>query len=175
MRNRNEKYNNGARQSGVVLFISMILLLILSMIGVTVARMQTVEERMARNEDNRQLAAQAAEAALRSVEAGLQTGIYNNFAANTNGLYSLSPTTGSNVPGLNWSNPAQVLTYAGPALANVPISAAQQPKFVIEQIQAVALPGEDIASPPPAFQITVQASGADGNPSTMLQSIFRYR
>ena len=37
-------------QSGVVLFVALMLLLILSMIGVTVARMQTVEERMARND-----------------------------------------------------------------------------------------------------------------------------
>ena len=44
------------------------LLVILSMIGVTVARMQTVEERMARNENNRQLATQAAEAGLRYAE-----------------------------------------------------------------------------------------------------------
>ena len=60
-----------SRQSGVVLFIALILLVILSMIGVTVARMQTVEERMARNEDNRQMALQAAEAALRNAEDGL--------------------------------------------------------------------------------------------------------
>jgi type IV pilus assembly protein PilX len=55
--------NHASRQSGVVLFVALILLLILSLLGVTAARMQTVEERMARNDDNRQLEAQAAEAA----------------------------------------------------------------------------------------------------------------
>jgi type IV pilus assembly protein PilX len=57
--------NRRSAQSGVVLFVALILLLILSLIGVTAARLQTVEERMARNENNHQLAEQAAEAALR--------------------------------------------------------------------------------------------------------------
>src|ERR1700691_3534222 len=74
------------KQSGVPLFVALILLLILSLLGVTAARMQTVEERMARNDDQRQLGAQAAEAALRAAEVGVLTGVYVNFARDTNGL-----------------------------------------------------------------------------------------
>jgi Tfp pilus assembly protein PilX len=64
MRNHPKAFSNPSKQEGVVLFVALILLLILSLLGVTAARMQTVEERMARNEDNRQLGAQAAEAGL---------------------------------------------------------------------------------------------------------------
>ena len=74
-----------------MLFVSLIFLLILTLIGITAARMQTVEERMAQNDDNHQLAVQAAEAALRYGETLLWGGIYStpNFAANAHGLYQL--------------------------------------------------------------------------------------
>ena len=83
------------------MFVALILLLILSLLGVTAARMQTTEERMARNEDNRQIGAQAAEAALRAAEAGLTSGLYaaSQFSANANGFYELNPTTGSVLQG----------------------------------------------------------------------------
>ena len=63
--------SQASKQSGVVLFVALILLLILSLLGVTAARMQTVEERMARNDHNREISAQAAEAALRAAEVAL--------------------------------------------------------------------------------------------------------
>jgi len=173
MNHRLESIPARSRQSGVVLVIALILLVILSMIGVTVARMQTVEERMARNEDNRQLSLQAAEAALRNAEDGLLSspGI-SQFAANTGGYYVMSPTTGSVLPTINWTVPAQVTTYSGPALSAIP-AAARTPKIVVEYMGGVALPGEDQANPPITYRVTVQAASADGTPSTMLQSIFR--
>ncbi|MDP9084393.1 MAG: PilX N-terminal domain-containing pilus assembly protein [Pseudomonadota bacterium] len=167
-----------ARQSGVVLFIALILLVILSLIGVTAARLQTVEERMARNESNHQLAIQAAEAALRSAEGGLLSGIYTNFTANTNGLYELTASNGSAVTGLNWSSPTAVLPYAGPPLTVDPVG-AQTPKFVIESLPPVAVPGQSInqvqyGSPTPpvaVYRVTAYGQGADQSSTTTLQSI----
>src|ERR1700730_946932 len=103
MRNHSFPLSGRSTQTGVVMFVALILLLILSLLGVTAARMQTVEERMARNEDNRQLGAQAAEAALRSAENGLITGLYTNFAANANGLYAPVLSNGSPITGMDWT------------------------------------------------------------------------
>ena len=75
-------------QTGAVLFVALILLVVLSLLAVAAARMQTVEERMARNENNRQIGAGAAEATLRYVEANLQRGTYQNFGTSP-GLYNL--------------------------------------------------------------------------------------
>jgi Tfp pilus assembly protein PilX len=138
-----------------------------------------VEERMARNEDNRQLASQAAEAALRAAEDSLSTspGI-SQFAGNSGGYYVMSPSTGSYLTGLDWSVAANVTTYSsaalnGPLLGAAP-AAVQTPNVVIEYLGGVALPGEDQANPPIAYRITVQAANADGTPgSSMLQSIYR--
>lgn len=56
------------RQRGVVLIVSLILLMILTLIGVTAMQTSTLEERMTGNALDRALAFQAAEAALRAGE-----------------------------------------------------------------------------------------------------------
>ena len=167
------------QQRGVVMLVALILLLILSLLGVTAARMQTVEERMARNNDNRQIGAQAAEAALRSAENGLLTGLYSNFAGNSNGLYSPLLSNGSPLTGMDWSVAANTLPYAGPVLTSLPEMAP--PKIVIENLPPVAVAGDDIsvtslnpASPPVnVYRVTAQGVGADNTSTTTLQSIVR--
>jgi type IV pilus assembly protein PilX len=161
------------------MFVALILLLILSLLGVTAARMQTVEERMARNNDNRQIGAQAAEAALRSAENGLLTGLYSNFAGNTNGLYAPLLSNGSPLTGMDWTVPANTLPYIGPALGSLQTMAP--PKMVIENLPPVAVAGDDIsvtslnpASPPvTVYRVTAQGVGADNTSTTTLQSIVR--
>ena len=179
-----------SQQRGIVLFVALILLLILSLLGVTAARMQTTEERMARNEDNRQIGAQAAEAALRAAEAGLTNGLYSasQFANNTNGFYQLNAATGSVLqgpPALNWNAPGAAITYPDPANPMPPLTslppAAQSPKYIIENLPAVAMPGDSIGqvqyaspvSPVTVYRVTANATGADSSSTTILQSIFR--
>jgi len=58
-------------QSGAVLFVSLIMLLVLSVIGVTAMQTTTLEEKMAGNLRDQTLAFQAAEAALREGETWL--------------------------------------------------------------------------------------------------------
>lgn len=163
-------------QSGVVLFVSLMLLLILSMIGVTVARMQTVEERMARNENNRQLATQAAEAALRNAEYMLLNApTVGTFSTDANGYYVVSQTTGSMIPGLDFSNPANVLAYNGPALNLVPAGPTQAPTIAIELVGFGAVPGDGLTpnQEPATYRITVQGYDADSTPSVKLQEVYR--
>jgi type IV pilus assembly protein PilX len=177
-----------SQQRGIVLFVALILLLILSLLGVTAARMQTTEERMARNEDNRQIGAQAAEAALRAAETGLATGLYSTqFSNNTNGFYELNPTTGSILQqvGFAWNAPGAAITYPDPLNPMPPLTAlpaaAQSPKYIIENLPAVAMPGDSIGngqysapvSPVTVYRVTANATGADSSSTTILQSIFR--
>jgi type IV pilus assembly protein PilX len=164
-------YSSRKQQSGVVLFVALMLLLILSMIGVTVARMQTVEERMARNEHSRQLAMQAAEAGLRSAEFFLLNAPAVGFFANdTGGLYVVSPTTGSMIPTLDMSVAANIQTYSGPALS---APATQAPRTVVELVGFGAVPGDPLSNPPPTYRITAQGLNPDGTPSVTLQSVYR--
>ena len=77
-----------AQQRGVVLFTSLILLVILTLVGVMLSRLQTVEERISQNDQDHQLAVQAAEATLRFAEVGLYNGTYVAFPTNDGGLYT---------------------------------------------------------------------------------------
>ena len=61
------------KQSGVVLITGLIFMVILTMIVLAVLRSGSLEERMAANARNRQLAMQAAEAVLRDAEETLFT------------------------------------------------------------------------------------------------------
>jgi type IV pilus assembly protein PilX len=179
MRHSCHATSSRTHQEGAVLFVALILMLILSMIAVGAARMQTVEERMARNEDNRQTGEAVAEAALRQVEAGLAAGLYpqSSFGSSP-GLYNLTTelTTynGSVVPTLNWTDPSKVLTYNGPALSAVPTVPA--PKYVIEMLPAVVTKGNQLngSMARPVYRVTVYAVGADQTSTTIVQSIVHY-
>jgi type IV pilus assembly protein PilX len=174
IRNRSDFARSKSTQSGVVLFVALILLLILSMIGVTVARMQTVEERMARNENSRQLAEQAAEAALRNAEDTLLSVNPGKFGNNAGGYYYVnqSGTPVSSVPTLVWTA-ANVAPYTGGSLAAMP-TAVQSPMIVMEELPSVSPSGDALGGggPPDLYRVTVQAANADGTPSVMLQSIY---
>lgn len=172
------------RQRGVVLFVALILLLVLTVLGVTLARMQTVEERMAQNETNHQLAFQAAEATVRAVSIDLNMATFNesSYTSNTNGQYMLADEpTMQVVPAVdapsavNWSAPgAATLPYDGPNLAGVP-APPQPSQFMIEELPPQCCPGSNCATTSQIriYRITAHAVGPDGNASATLQQIQR--
>lgn len=171
MSNRMQRALPHARQDGTVLVVALLLLLIVTMIGVTAARLQTGEERVARNDQNHELAVEAAEAALRMAESGLLNGTYTNFTQDANGLFQLDPTVG------NWAwNPAQTLAYTGPVMPT-----EQQPQIMIEQLPPVAGSGDDTGNcgygctsvPIQVFRITAYSPGGDSTSGAQLQSIYR--
>ena len=177
-----------ARQQGTVLFVSLILLVILTLIGVMAARLQTAEATMARNGHNHQLAMQTAEAALRDAESNLVSGIYapSQFAQDTAGLYILlsevTGPTGTSIVDQPWSSiPAGAAmnsdapgapAYNGPAMT----APAQ---VIIESLPAVAQAGDPLVNtalygsqPLPVYRITAHATGADNSATATLQSVF---
>lgn len=64
-------YRRCGRQSGFSLLVAMIFLVIMAMLGVTASHVNTLQERMAGHTRDRDIALQAAEAALRDAEATL--------------------------------------------------------------------------------------------------------
>jgi Tfp pilus assembly protein PilX len=185
------------KQRGAVLFVSLIFLLILTLLGVMLARMQSSEERMAQNDSNHELSVEAAEAALRYAETNIANNYYTNamFLANQGGFYSLSLNNYQSVytQGYNWQQQAALgntVPYAsdsavtagvpvGQALASVPGS----PQIIIENMGGTALPGNSIApctgynttQCTAAYQITVNASGGDQTASATLRSIYQIK
>lgn len=193
-----------SRQKGVTLMVALVLLLIVTLIALAAARTQTGEARLAANMTNRSTAIQSGEAALRYAEAQLLTAQYSpsSFAANTNGLYVLdnsvttpeylnssvnwAPSSSSSSSGGSSSGSSgsgtSVITYSNatgsPSLSSDNLAASST--FMIEQLPAVAVPGESIgmvqygSGVPPSnvYRITTVAEGRDSSSSVMLQSIF---
>ena len=176
-------FSRGYRRSrGAVLVVALILLLILTLIGITAARLQTAQEGMARNDDNHQLALQSAEAALRDGEGIIALHTDADFLADANGLYDLTTelnaTAASIADTINWSSPGtQSMQYSGAALGNVPQS-PQAPQIIIEHLPPVAGAGVQLNAPSygvnpqwQVYRITAHAQGGDGSSSVTLQSI----
>jgi len=178
------------RQRGAVLVVLLILLMVVTLLGVALMRMQTTEQRMAVNSANRSMAAANSETTLRWAECGLQGGcdgagwLPTTFLANTAGLYSLNPTTGSTVSKTTPNN-STAATWAAPASNSLPyggssLGAGVSAQYAIERLPPVVIPGDSSsleqynggggAIP---YQVTAYATGADSSSQTVLQSTFR--
>ena len=124
------------RNHGVALFISLVLLLILTIAGVSAVQTTTLETRMARNEHDTLLAFQAAESALRDGEAFIETLVSTagfNPAGN-NGLWTVAEL-GDPEP---WEDP-DVWTGGSsrPADTEVGEVVAEQPRYLVEHVATV--------------------------------------
>ncbi len=171
-------------QRGAALITSLIFLIVLTLIGVTAARMSSLEERMAGNLRDRALAMQAAELALRDAErdilnSGRVSGI-SDFAADCD------QDDANNTPddGLCYNGAAgfaaPVWTLfsmtAAPSVGYGDITGATavplvsaQPRYLIEGIRK-APPGSGDSF---FYRITVRAQGVNANTVVMLQEVFK--
>jgi type IV pilus assembly protein PilX len=174
-----------AAQRGVMLIAVMILLVVATLLALGSFRLGTLEERMAGHTRDRQLAFQAAEAALRDAEAMILNntgGPYLPLRAAefdelcTGGRCRSSPTApvwSTLLTDADWAGP-RTWEY-GTATAAAPLTdVAEQPRYVIEY-QGTTQPIE-VGKPCVAiFLITARARGADATSLVVLQSVFRLR
>lgn len=121
-------FHTGFKQSGSTLLISLILLGVLSVLGLSSMRSALVEEKISTNIHDRHLASEAAESALRAGERTLITSsIYNSP-----GFYDTF--TDSNIPDtLNWTSAAHYQVNSNIWDSSHPQPA---PKFKIELFDA---------------------------------------
>ncbi len=173
-------------QSGFVLVVALILLLVLTLLGLAAAQSTSLEERMAGNARNHDMAFQAAEAGLNAAQSGILQGLWDNadYAGNANGLYMLSTCCGANTWTSAWTianiwDTALPINNPVPGLSIAGIPANQQPVFIIEQLPPVAPPGSNLgqqqsgsgAPPVQPYRITVYATGGDQTTHVILQSV----
>ena len=174
-------------QQGFVLIVALVLLLVLTVLGLAATQSTSLEERMAGNARNHDLAFQAAEAGLSAGITCLQTGaapctVFNAGTSGGNGMYVFSPTSTTVI----WAQPAfwttagNTLSYSTYTGINLP-QVALQPQFIIEQMPPVAAPGGSLGQPQfgggaPAIQrwrITSQGTGGDKSSVVMLQAVYQ--
>lgn len=165
-----------ARQRGVVLAISLIFLLLLTLIGVTAMQSTTLQERMAGNFRNRDLAFQAAEAGLRSAEDWID-GIVSTAALDgANGKLGDGDTEPDYLS-MDWSG--NEAFDCGVNIENI----ASQPRCVVKYLGKTAGSANNRSPTPDTsygggagrptlyhFQITVRGVGGSANAEVFLRS-----
>src|SRR5574337_144277 len=128
---------NMNKERGVALFISLVLLLVLTIIGVSAVQTTSLEERMARNTHDSVLAFEAAEVALRSGETFLRTSVNSTAlfpVGGNNGLWK-----GSDYGQAEHWEQANIWTGSNSVqlAANSIAGVAEQPRYIIEWVASV--------------------------------------
>lgn len=171
----NHKFKHLTRkQNGVVLLTSLIFLLVLSMIVLAALRTGTLEERMAANARNRQVALQAAEAVLRSAEVALFTGVGSKSTFSSYNLaagYYSPPAAGVDATWktVDWSSATATLT-AGAALEGV----SSAPRYIVEIITPPSRPNSTVPCSKGLASVTARGMGRDSS-LVFVQALYRYQ
>ena len=162
------------RQRGVVLFVALIMLLVMTLIGVTGMQNSSMEEKMVSNVRDIELSFQAAEAALREAETSLQAAVLQEFDGSNTGLYQ--PAVRGNPPlwevASTWTSGGS-LDYTG-SLAYL----SERPRYIIEELPAVPDPEGSIAADEPlpetrVYRVTARGVGGTDKAITILQAAFK--
>jgi type IV pilus assembly protein PilX len=166
------------QQNGAVLVISLIILLLITLIGTAAIQTSTLEEKMAGNLYDKNIAFQAAEAALRQGEALANT--INpatikaaNNGKNSTGIYQEGAILPNPFP---WSNDLAVGNYKEGAFSQFKFP----PRYIIEILQSTKSNGcsleanveKDSSCLTYWTRITAQGTGGSDNSVVKLQSIF---
>lgn len=170
---------NYKRQSGAVLVISLVMLLLLTLIGTTSMQTTSLEEKMVGNMREQNIAFQAAESALRAGEAA--TAIALPFTcAGTGGFYDSTTATACPQPPnwqtIDWTDANSIVTYSGGSIRSF---------YYIEQLDPVAgVSGGFEAGAPESgggggsttstswYRITARGTGNTDNAVVWLQSTY---
>lgn len=171
-------YRVRQHQAGSALMICLIFMLLLTIIGVGAMQSATLQERMAGNSRDQNLAFQAAEAALRAGEQRLQGSTVPVFNNSTAGLRQPVTNPGSTAfwTAYDWTGTAG--TNAGSQqyardVAGVP----QRPRYVIEELPAQAMPGGSLKLAPiddvGFYRVTARSTGQTADAAVVLQTVYK--
>ena len=183
-------------EKGAVLIIALMFVVILTLLGVTAVMTTTMEERMAGNSRDLNVAFQAAEAALRDAERDILcrnaagTGTCTRTIPISGQTGAMDPTASSCsycLPGIylpatsgdpTWvkkslaSGSSDSVAFGAYTGAGSITGVAVQPRYLIEAIRVLP-PGESLATRIYYYRITTRGFGANANTQVTLQEVFR--
>ena len=171
------------RQTGAALIISLMLLVVMTLLGVSAVTTTTMEEKMAGNIRNKHLSFQAAEAALRAGESYAETLNEDTTFDGTNGLYPRTnagdqagsggaiadfPVWYDDTTGINWQDVGTITDlYA-------------EPQYIIEDFGTSPRDKDcvlEVPPPPgcilPVYRVTARGWGLNDKARTYVQSTYK--
>lgn len=174
-------------QQGVALVLALVFLLLLTLIGITALGTSSIEEKMASNVKDKNLAFQAAESAVLLAENWLVAQLVEPpFSSNSGGLYKVSSAATPVWESVDWSG-SNVVAYP-----NAPYGAAldalaggaggslgkiqTQPKYLVEELVKVS---DSIIMDSPyqyrtILRVTARGTGGTDAATVMTQSAFSW-
>jgi type IV pilus assembly protein PilX len=164
-----------AAERGAVLVTSMLLLLVLTIIGVTVMQMSRMQERMAGNSRDVNLAFQAAEGALRNGESFIDAQDVRPIACSTSPceVWLEEAASGSiaNADETWWDTNGQGFGLeAMEGLSEEPVTAIEELGFV--RTDGGLVMGQDPPDGRDFYQVTARSTGGSGLAEVVLQSTY---
>jgi type IV pilus assembly protein PilX len=132
------------RQTGIALFVGLVLLIVITLMAVAGARIASLESRMESAQRNSELAFQSAEAALRGGENyvdGLDPSVICATAGTSGITHGFSPHYAAFVNPLSW--PSTIGAAHGLASASGQPELVQAPRYLIETLEFVADAGPE--------------------------------
>ncbi|HEY5673449.1 MAG TPA: PilX N-terminal domain-containing pilus assembly protein [Malonomonas sp.] len=157
-------------EDGAVLIVGLMILVVLSLLGVTTMQTSTIEEKMANNMGQRQFAFQAAEAGLREAEARLA------------GLGGIDPTLPILTPAAPaaaplWTTANRWTTtnaLTGSQLGSGIAGVAEQPRYIVELLQEIPEGEEPLEADVPVttetmYRVTSRGVGGVSTAEVILQ------
>lgn len=180
-------------QRGAVLIISMIILLLLTILGVTSMRTTQLEERMAGNARDRHVAFEAAEAALIDAETFVQAIVTATpFDLNgSDGLYSDDPSFNNIETYVDWSGADPSRGFISATNIGTGQGITTPPKYVIQALAKGQLsqggsavnpnvgggynrraPASTVNAASTLVRVTARGTGGSDNSVVILQTIF---
>lgn len=167
MRNRDALLN---RQKGVVLVVSLVMLILLTLIGVTGSQVTSLEEKMAGNARDQNIAFQVAESALKAAEQFvLAPGNPPDVTTYTgaNGLLTQTDAVPDYFLTASWTaaNSSATANFGNNFINNDTTAiAVTNPRYIIQRIDQ--FPTRTV------FRITVRAVGHNPGTQVVLQEVF---
>jgi type IV pilus assembly protein PilX len=172
-----------SRQSGAALITSLLLLLVLTVLGVVMMQTSRMQERMAGNTRDLNLALQGAEGALRygeAVIAAAPAAPFGTAAPCAVCQQAVLPVAMYDLSQFNWLTDASAQTYgAGTVTANLAqtngLGLHANPKYTVEYVNRVRddlSPGSNAIN---YYQVTSYSTGASGSANVVLQSTYGRR
>lgn len=161
---------NRTTQRGVALITGLIFMVVLTLLVVAAMRTTILEEKMAGNARDINLAFQSAEAALRAGEQILNGASLPAFASTGSYLTQASRDDAYWLSTHNWTTDS--VPYG-----SVPNGVAVAPSFVVEELASVPIPGFSKKAGPLAetgyFKVTARGVGGNSNTLVLVQSTYR--
>lgn len=174
-------------QNGIALITGLIFLVVLTLISFAAMKSTSLEERMAGNARDQNIAFQAAEAGVREAMKSLGTGVPSaaGFVAGcVAGLCESNPVTPvwTTITANNdWTNSSKTLTYSGtPLTINGSTPVAIQPRYIIELVVGASIPPGESASEGAgssgtlvsSYRVTARGWGLTDKAQATLQTTF---